>query len=312
MASIARSFIRALDWSRSREGFRGYPRNSISYGTVGHLDLTPQYARIEDGDVLVEVTLEPTGDEIVARLDFGTVDEGGSYFPLSYGQRVLVAFAGTGNGDPVIIGRLSDGSWPFPDTAAGVPTAVAGSAPLFAFIKTAEGQIIAIESGDGADILIHSGGSVQVKVNPGEQNLITGRTHVGSAASFTTPPTGPTVAPGGFPAPGTPSTPYAPVPNQNVRVTGTLIPPAVVPIPPPPAPPVPQIDSNLRPIPEDGIVRMKDTIQTNATTAPDFFTWLSAVHAGLAGLLPPNTLPGLPASFDSSPVTASLNTASDD
>jgi hypothetical protein len=83
MPSVPSSFIRGLDFSRSREGFRGYPKNAISYGTVGHLDLTPQYARVQDGDVLVEVTLEPSGDEIVSRLDTTAVDGGAVFFPLS-------------------------------------------------------------------------------------------------------------------------------------------------------------------------------------------------------------------------------------
>lgn len=302
---VPRSFARSLDFSRSREGFRGYPKNSISYGTVGHVDLTPQYVRIENGDVLVEVTLEPTGDEIVARLDTSSVDGGAMYWPLSYGQRVVVAFPGTGNGDPVIVGRCSDASWPFPSSVAGVSTSVLGSAPMFAIMKTADGQLLAIETGDGGDILIHSGGSAQVRVGPGEQALITGRTHIGSQAKFTSPPTGGSSTAGGFVQPGVGAAPYVPVPNDTVAFDGTLLPPAVVPYP------APQMDGTLRPIPEDGVVRMKDTVQINSLTASAFFAWLAAVDGIVRPLVGP-TMPALPAGINGQPISASLNTVTDD
>ena len=307
--SYSRSHRRSLDFSRVREQTRGFPKNFISYATVGHYDTTPAYARVEGGDVMVECTLVPDGDEIVARLDLDTVDGGASYFPVSYGQRLIIGFPNGENGDPVVLGRCSDKSWPFPNDVAGVKTndgaPGVNPAPSFAFIKTQDGQLLAIETGDGADIVIHSGGSSQVKVAPGEQNLLTGRTHIGSQADFSTPPTGATVAPDGFVKPGAQGGPFTPLPNTAISFGGVLTPvPVIVPVPPP------QLDTRARPIPADGVFRMKDTIQINTVTAPQFYAWLTAVDA-TARVLNPG-LPPLPAGVDGRPTSASLNTVGDD
>jgi len=316
-SAYSRSYRRSLDFSRVREQTRGFPKNFISYATVGHYDSTPAYARVEEGDVMVECTLVPDGDEIVARLDLDTVDGGANYFPVSYGQRLIIGFPNGENGDPVVLGRCSDKSWPFPDEVAGVqtnlglPAPAVNGAPHFAFIKTQDGQLIAIESGDGADVLIHSGGSTQIRVAPGEQNLITGRTHIGSQAEFTVPPIGASVGPDGFITQGVQGQAFIPLPNTTLRFAGTQIPPAIVPVPPPPLPPTPQLDTQGRVIPADGVVRMKDTIQINTTTSPDFFAWLSAVDSIVRPLFG-GGFPPLPAGIDGAPVTASLNTCGDD
>ncbi len=308
MVSIPRTFARSIDFSRARTGFQGYPENFISYGTVGHVERTTAYVRVEEGDVLVEVTLAPTGDEVVARLGCEVMSGGSTYFPISYGQRVVVGYPNGKNGDPVIISQCHDGAWPFPETVAGVRTTTSsGQGPMFAFMRTGDGQLLAIETGEGGDIVIHSGASAQIKVSPTEQILHTGRTHIGSDADFSSAPTGATVGDNGFVTEGDEAGNYNPTPNTNTAISGTLIPPATIPLPPP------QVDTQLRPYPADGIVRMKDQIQINPVTSPDFFAWLSVVHLQVELLLvPPATMPPLPASIRGKAVEASLNTAGDD
>lgn len=318
---MKRSHVRTPDYGRMGAAFRGKPKNYVSYGTVGHVDQTPQYARVEDGDVLVEVTLAPSGDEVVARLDFNSVDGGGFYMPLSYGQRVLVAFPQGEGGEAVIIARLADTAWPFPPDVADVPTESAGSAPMYCFLKTQDGQLIAIETGDGADFLVHSGGSTWQRVEAGEQHHIQGRTHIGSDAEPLVPPVPPQVAPGGFTTPGAGLQGYIPLPNSNVDASTGI-------------PIGPLIDNLLRVLPEDGLVRIKDTVQVNSVTDKPFidfqiyvFTWLEAANIvldsltgnawsaalqaalGAAGVVAP-TAPPLKA--DGKPISGSNNTASDD
>ena len=58
---------RSGDPARSRRTGTG-DGNQIAWGTVGHDDPNPTFARIENGQVYVEVTLRPEGDEIIARL----------------------------------------------------------------------------------------------------------------------------------------------------------------------------------------------------------------------------------------------------
>jgi len=291
------------DWSRQREGMRGMPKNFISMGTVGHLDFTPEYVRVQDGDVLVEVTLAPSGDEIVARLDLSAVDTGGLYFPISYGQRVVVATPQGRGGDAVIVGRCNDQAWPFPPSVAGVSTGP--SAPMFVFLRTADGQLLAIQTGDGADILIHSGGGLQLKTLAGEHILLTGRTHIGAGADWTSPPTGAQVTDAGFAAPGDPGVNYVPIPNTN-----TVIPPVldttVV-------PPVPK--------PADGVVRIKDPVQSNITIDQAFWAWVAAMGTAVGQLaayvnaLVPGTvtLPPVPppSTLTSQHADGSLNTCAD-
>jgi len=313
--AYTRTHQRALDFSRIREQTNGFPRNFLSYGTVGHVDLTPAFARIEGGDVLVEVTLAPSGDEIVARLDFDSMDGGGAYVPLSYGQRVVVGFPNAETGDPVILGRCSDQSWPFPGSVAGLSTSSSGTpAPMFSFVKTAAGQIFAIETGEGADILIHSGGSVEVSVSAGEQVLVGGRTHIGSGVGFSTAPTPPEVAGEGFVEPGEPGGSYTPTPNTNPT------------IPPP-------LDPSGFPLPAEGVFRVKDRTQSNAAIDPAWWTYIGALTAFVAAwatettaaaVLAPlyvNTLSAastvgttaaLATSIEAAPKGGSMNTVADD
>ncbi len=258
MPSPRPSAPRSLDWGRVRAAMRGMPKNYISMGTVGHTDLTPAYARVEDGDVLVEITLVPSGDEIVARLTMTAVDGGGIYMPLSYGQRVVIAFPGGSGSDPVIVGRCGDSSWPFPDDVAGVSTG-SGTAPMFAFYKTQDGQLFAIETGDGADVLIHTGASIQLKASGGEQIMLTGRTHIG--LDFSSAPIGSTVGKSGEVTPGTP----AGAPNITTNTNKTVPPPLK--------------------LPADGIFRIKDTVQSNIVIDPDYWAYTAALTAFFAAWL---------------------------
>lgn len=315
-----------LDFSRVRAQTKGSPENYLSFGTVGHYDDTPAFVRVEDGDVLVEVTLAPSGDEIVARLDLDTMDGGCVFYPLSYGQRVVVGFPNAKQGDPVILSRLSDASWPFPDEVAGISTdpdpSPTRSAPAFAFIKTSDGQLLAIETGDGGDIVIHSGASTQVRVEPASQILLTGRTHMGSEAEFSEPPVGPQITNNGFTEDGTQAQPYTPSDNTNA-----VVPPATYVNPAAPG--------GVSLLPADGLMRLKDTVQSNASVdfeywnnvrytfvylealtafldlIPPLGAWSAALNAALlsAGITPPLTPP---TTVDSIGRTSSQNTASDD
>jgi hypothetical protein len=282
--------------SRDEAGARTV--NYLAYGMVGHVDLTSSPVRLEGGQVLVEVTLQPSGDEIVARLETGAGGDGQAfYMPLAYGARVIVGMpAGTGS-EPVILARCPDGAWPFPTTVAGIATGAAPAgptaktAPMYAILRTQEGHLIAIESGDGGDIVIHSGGSVQVKVNAGEQILLKGRTHLGSG--FTAPPQGASIGPAGEMVPGVQGAPYVPVPYV-----------------PAPVPPIPLPPPAL--VPADGLVRVKDPVQADATSDPDFFVYLALVHAQLLVLVPPGTIPpDPPLAIGSHHKGASQHTASD-
>ncbi len=310
MVSVNRSFKRPLDWSRSRAGFQGYPECYVSFGTVGHNDNTPAYLRVENGDVLVEVTLTPSGDEVVARLNTESMDQGGVYFPLAFGQRVVVAFPNASNSDGVILGRCSDESWPFPEQVSGVsttnpevtPDGTTLQGPLFGFIKTGDGQILAIQTGDDGDLLLTSGASVRMEVSEGEQVLIRGRTHIGSEVDFEEQPTGGKVGEGGFIQQGEPGTPYEPPPNTNTIAA----PPPILAI-------TPVIDpfKGGNPYPADGVVRMKDTIQINGATAPDFIAWGLAVTTAV-NLAAPGSVPPFPLGIDGKPVSSSFNTTGDD
>lgn len=285
------------------------PQEYISYGEVGHADDTPRYAWVEDNErVYVEVTLRPSSDEVIARLDMTACDEGGFYSALHYGAKVVVAFPGGSGGEPVIIARVNDRNWPFPETVCGVGArGPLGELPMYSFIKTGSGQILALESGPDGDTLVHSGASVQVKTDPEGQILLSGRTHIG--ADFTTPPVGDTVGPAGEVIPGAAGTPHVPTPGTNEII-----------------PPGEPLAPNGQPWPAEGLMRFKDTVQSNATADPVFWAWVAAVQlwitnaateptlaAYLAGLNPPVLPPAtVPTSVNAHGSSCSLHTCQDE
>lgn len=242
------------DFRRMSAAFQGMPENYLSYGTLGHTDYSPAFARVESDQVLVEVTLVPSGEEVVARVD---VADGAWYGPIEYGQHVVVGFPGGSSAEPVVLGRVSDSAWPFPAEVCGVSTRAGLGAPQFAFFRTGAGQLIAIESGDGADVLVSSGGSIRLKAPVGEQILLDGRTHLG--ADFTEQPTGATVGPAGETVPGTSGVPHVPAPH--------------VPLPGPPAPMPPFVG------PGEGLVRVKDLVQSDITTDPVWWAFINGLWA---------------------------------
>jgi len=269
-----------MDFSRMRRPFQGRPRNYLSYGVVGHYDLNPAFARVEGGRVLVEVTLVPGDEEIVAQLaDPGGGDGFAFYMPLRLGMRVVVGMP-QGDGDsPVILSTVDDQSWPFPSSVAGVATTLpatplAEAAPQFAFLRTPDGALLAVETGVDADILISSGASIRLAVPPGEQVLVKGtEMHIG--ADFAVAPTGPTTGPAGVVVPGVSGAPFVPVPGANLISPG------------PGLPPVPTVSPiTLGPYPADGLVRFKDSVQANQATDPAAIGFLLYVFVYLQALSP--------------------------
>lgn len=308
----------SVDYSRIRKPFQGKPTNYISYGVVGHLDQNPAFSRVENGKILVEVTLTPSGEEVIAELGLEANGGGwGFYWPVEVGCRVIVGFAQ--GEDPVIIKRITDAEFPVELEVAGI-SAVGGSvadgdattAPHFAYIKTPEGALLAIETGSDGDISIKSGANVQIKVDPGNAIHLAGRTHIG--VGWTEDPTGAFVGDN------------ASVDNgESARKHN---PPSWVPTP------VPNSPLSAAPgTPATGVVRIKDPIQSDSNTDPAFWTYFNLLYtfASLVGtawntaatlggpLIVPTgvvvpftgSLPPVPTVIGSRPKTASLNTVGD-
>lgn len=245
---------------------------TLAWAEVGHVDFegltpdsNPAFARIEDGQVYVEITLD-NGEHEQARLGLDGAGEGiGDYISLEFGCRVIVGKVG--DSCHVILGRLHDGTCRMPDSVAGVQTgavaAVPGNeavipAPAWRFVKLGPGQLLAIETQAGGDVLIHSAGSVEIAAG------VTGRIHLNGAVSLgvgpSTPPVGATVGPAGTTVDGVPAVPHVPVPKG-------LTPPA------PPATVVPFVGF------EDSIIRAKDRIQSHILVDPEFWAWIIGVHS---------------------------------
>lgn len=264
---------------------------SVGYATVGHSDdlttlpePTPQFVRIEQGQILVECTLQPEGDQIIARVACPAAGQGaGWYTSLSFGCRVVVEYPRDNPQAAVITGRLYDSECVMPPVVAGVQTGAAAAvapkvsvpAPMWQFMKTGAGELLAIETGAGGDVLIHSGASVEINAALGLGTIhLNGRVALGEGP--VSPPVGATAGPAGVTVPGVPAVPAVPVPaTPSVPVTPNTI--------------VPYI--GLR----DGIVRAKDMAQSHAGVDPAFWTWITAVHAhpiilavlSAAGITPP-------------------------
>ena len=291
---MAGASTRMGDWSRYRELTEGPPSEYIAIGQVGHIDTTPEYVRLVDGRLLVEVTMLPSGDQVIATVDTAGGQDNGFYMPLVYGQRVVLAFPGGDGSQPIIVARLNDGDMPLPARAIG-QTGTAAGVPMYAFLRTGDGHLLLIQSGDGADIIIKSGGSAQVQVDGSDQILLSGRTHIGQGAQFVTEPQGAGVTAAGFTSPGVPAVPYLPDPNTN----------AVIPPIPPKFP-----GSVPFPVPADGVVRVKDPIQSNVTIDPAWWAYVTALTAFVAAWVTETTAAGLLAPLYPNTLAAGATVAS--
>lgn len=310
MGSVTRTTLRSstrrpsIDFSRVRQQFRGKPRNYLSHGVVGHLDSNPGYVRLDEGRALVEVTLLPSGDEVIAQLsDLLAGDGAQSFFPVQLGMRVVVGFAQGESDNPVIIARCGDQTWPFPTDVAGL--GIGPDAPAFALVRTPDGSAWALQTGEGGDVLVRSGASVRVEVGEAEQILLRGETHIGSSVDFSTAPSGARVQANGQVAAGEEGGEFVPLPNTN-----EVLPPALDLYPGGEEPPLP--------LPADGVVRLKDELQSNAALDPAFwefigFLWAVCVAiAAFAGVpIPPSLVDGPPTKLASKPRQASRNTVGD-
>jgi len=269
-------------------------RNQIVYGVVGHEESTPAYVQLRNGQAWVEVTIEPEGDEVMARVGYPSAGaQSGWYLPLSFGCRVVMELI---DGDPqgaIIVGRLFDESCALPGTACGVSTGADGitgtataNAPTWQFNVLAAGQLLAIETGAGGDVLIHSGAAVEIACSDAQRIHLNGAVSLGVGP--TTPPVGGTTGPGGQDILGTPAVsavpaPYVAVPNGTpgpVAYTGN----------------------------NDGIIRAKDNYQFSAVSDPVDYPQFAAVYSHpLIGLIAPLALVSQPRG----PGPGSKHTASD-
>ena len=262
----------AMDPARARRTLSPPERNFLCYGTVGHTDpLTglpepnPSFIRIEQGQFFVEVTLQPDGDQIVARYGTDGAGEGaGDYATLEFGCRVIVDMVRGNPQNAVIRTTMNDANCRIPDDVAGVQTGAVGAttpgvsvpAPLWRFIKLGQGQLLAIETQAGGDILLHSAGSTHLLAGAAGAHHLEGRVALGEAPL--TPPVGATVGPAGTTIPGVPALPFIPTPKGPTT-------------PAPPAAIVPYIGF------EDGIIRAKDDVQSYIAVDPAFWAWITAV-----------------------------------
>lgn len=239
-------------------------RNQLAYGIVGHAEASPAYVELRHGQPWVEVTMEPEGDEIMARVAFPSAGaQSGWYLPISFGCRVILEFI---DGDPqgaLIVGRLFDETCALPGTAAGVSTGAANArgdvtaaAPAWTFQVLPSGQLLAIETGTNGDILIHSGAAVEVKC------AATQRIHLNGAVSLgvgpASAPTGATVGPGGTDLPGTPAVSAVPIPYTT-------------PLPVPPDGINPFVGDT------DSMVRAKQLFQSTIALDPNFWAKLTTI-----------------------------------
>lgn len=261
----------AMDSARIRRAVSTPSPNYLAYAKVGHVDPTtgspepnPAFVRIESGQILVEVTLTPEGDELVARYGMDGAGDGvADYSCLTFGCRVIVEFVRGSTQNAVIVATLNDKNCPFPSDVCGVQTGAAAAeapesfapAPAWRFIKMGAGQLLAIETQGTGDILIHSAGSMHLKATT---HHLDGRVALGVPP--TTPPVGGTVLPGGQTSPAVPAVPAVPVPATPSSPATPL---TIVPY------------SGF----QDGIVRAKDAVQSHAGVDPAFWAWIAAVAA---------------------------------
>lgn len=255
---------RSIDPARGRETSLG-DGDQVFLATVGHDDETPQFVRIEQGQPWVEIRIRPQGDEIMARVAVPAAGNGSGWHPtLSSGCRVLVVAPGGDLDEAVIVGQMWDDNCRMPDDVAGVSTGAVGKtgtasgpAAMWQFIRTPDGQLLAIETGTNGDVLIHAGASVQIKSGGQGAIHLDGSCHLG--VSPVSGPTGATTGPDGSQVEGTPATAHVPTPHS-----------APAPVPPD------GINPYTGPA-QDAIVRAKELYQSHAGIDPNFWAKLTAI-----------------------------------
>ncbi len=273
---MANSTKRSMGRAQSIDPGRADPGEDtieIAWATVGHEEGSPEFVRIEGGQPWVEITIQPSGTEVSARLGLSSAGNGnGSYASLEHGCRVIITMVEGLPNSAVIVGQLWDDNCRMPGSVAGVSTGADDatkdamiSAPMWQFLRVPDGQLLAIETGPGGDILIHSGANIVLKTSGANAVHIDGTAHLG--ASLTSEPTGATVGPDGSTIPGTPAV---------ARVPKTWSPPSSV--PPVYVPFVGDLES---------IIRASDAIQISIATDPVNWALLLALFAHPLLLMPP-------------------------
>lgn len=211
--SVAFRVRRSMPAPMPAGGGGGDDATQVDLGRIGHEDPSPAWMRLEGGQAFVEVTLR-SGDEIVARV-------GDSVHDLAIGDIVSVVLVDGDPGQAVVTSVLHDLEAALPSSVAGVSTGASAAtepgvsvpAPTFSFLRTRDGRLLAIETGSGGDIVVHSGASVHIQA---AATHIEGAVHL--AAGPSTPPTGSLVAPGNAQAPGVPMVERLPVPLVNATL----------------------------------------------------------------------------------------------
>lgn len=223
--------------------------SQVDIGRIGHEDASQAWMRLEGQQAWVEVTLR-NGEEIVASVADEVRD-------LSLGDTVVIVYVDGDPGQAQVVTRRNDNTAPMAASVAGVSTGAAatkadgavGPAPTFTFARTRDGRLFALETGDGGDILLHSGGDVHIKA---------GATHIEGAvrlgAGPLTPPVGSKVAPENGETPGVPMVPFLPLPGVNATIP-------------------PYVGF------ANGVVRASDEYQSNPVIDPDFFAKLNGLLA---------------------------------
>lgn len=266
----------------------GNDGDEVVGGTVGHsVDGVPEpepYAWSAGGQIFIAVTLD-TGDPVVASYGYDGAGAGaGSYNAVTFGSRCVVGLAGNDDGNYVFLRSLGDLPRAMPAEVGGVATGVTAApwpatapAPAWHFTKLAPGRLLAVETGLGGDIVIHSGGNVVIKTTTAGM-----RTHIDGPVSLgagpTTPPTGAVAGPGGADVPGVTAVPHVPLP-----LTPLDYPPK-----PSPVAPLPPLAGWAT-----SVVTAKTKIYSDPTTDPWLWAYLIAVYSHPA-ILPLMLAIGMP------------------
>jgi len=229
--------------------------NYVSLGVVGSDPEDPSLAfvRYVDGQVLVEVELSD-GDGVNAYLCHSqTGASAGDYIPVEPGESVVLVWPDGQSTSPYIIARLADVERQLAGSCCGIDaTGAEGRVRQFRWMRTPDGQVYAVQS--GGELLLQGGGN-GVRIT-GEQVLVSGATHLG--ADFTTPPAPGEVVSGDTSTPAVPAAPF--VPEVAVSLA----------------------EENPGPQLAAGIVRFKDSIESNIATDPDFWSFILTVNGLLS------------------------------